>query len=207
MKKAHADYLKMLQSGNHGRNGFTEVLKTWVSSIENFTRVRAITYPWSDTICPVSQLILTVKLNQISREKINKKEKLSYEEAEDKIVKYETRPKSKNQEKCQTYHLGLVEATYFIVIGTAYTQFSIINAALTMHHYIISYTIYMYDILFIICWLNKLEKLLIASKRLMRRLKLYLQSSERTFVWNKLSKNLSETDIWKLPSHFVNNKG
>jgi len=70
MKKAHADYLKMLQSGNHG-----------------------------------------------SREKINKKEKLSYEEAEDKIVKYETRPKSKNQEKCQTYHLGLVEATYFIVIA------------------------------------------------------------------------------------------
>ena len=22
MKKAHSDYLKMLQSGNHGRNGF-----------------------------------------------------------------------------------------------------------------------------------------------------------------------------------------
>ena len=27
MKKAHSDYLKMLQSGNHGRNGFIQALK------------------------------------------------------------------------------------------------------------------------------------------------------------------------------------
>ena len=29
MKKAHSDYLKMLQSGNHGRNGFTQALKNF----------------------------------------------------------------------------------------------------------------------------------------------------------------------------------
>ena len=28
MKKAHSDYLKMLQSGNHGRNGFIRALKS-----------------------------------------------------------------------------------------------------------------------------------------------------------------------------------
>ena len=27
MKKAHADYLKMLQSGNHGRHGLTDTCK------------------------------------------------------------------------------------------------------------------------------------------------------------------------------------
>ena len=134
-------------------------LQYWKFYKDPSNQVTWFRYPWFDTICLFSKLILTVLSNQTSREKINKKEKLSYEEAEDKIVKYETRPKSKNQEKCQTYHLGLVEATYFIVIGTVYTQFSIINAALTMHHYIISYTIYMYDILFIICWLNKLKSL------------------------------------------------
>jgi len=29
MKKAHSDYLKMLQSGNHGRNGFIQALKNF----------------------------------------------------------------------------------------------------------------------------------------------------------------------------------
>ena len=102
MKKAHSDYLKMLQSGNHGRNGFIWALKS--NQYEKAWEFSPAIASW----------------NQESREKINKKEKLSYEEAEDKIVKYEARPKSKNSEKCQTYHLGLVEATYFIVIGKAY---------------------------------------------------------------------------------------